>query len=59
MICGNIEKNYLINDIMPLVDTVKCYLSDFYLNNIDDSKINRYFERDNLKYISFKNKITT
>ena len=33
-------------------------MSDFYLDDIDDSKISRYFERDNPKYIYFKNKIT-
>lgn len=34
----------------PIISIV---LPGFYLNNIDDSKISRYFKRDNPKYISF------
>lgn len=49
------EYDYAVTTNKPIISIV---LSDFYLDNIDDSKISRCFERDNPKYISFKNKIT-
>lgn len=49
------EYDYAVTINKPIVSIV---LSSFYLNAIDDSKITKYFERDNPKYIYFKNKIT-
>lgn len=49
------EYDHAVATNKPIISIV---LSDSYLNAIDHSKINTYFERDNPKYISFKNKIT-
>ena len=38
--------------------TISIILSDSYLDNVHDSRINSHFERNNPKYISFKEKLS-